>query len=546
MERRRRDLAHLVGYARLENAANDLRFPGDRQLAHTFNLTLYLFALEMAGDIPEAVRELRQLDLHDTDYAAMCRLFCSVSRIHQEIERYLEGLQPPKQTTERAMAEISTINMQMREWRENLSAISQQARRLNVPAHHGKHNPFKLEIQVVHTQLERFRDTFATIAATFELLSSTFCEQLYHPALAGLEDGELLKVKEALDNMNFRLEFLYDSAQSDKACTQQKIDVCDHLFKKAAEERAARQQQKSAASSTTSRTQPYPAEEAHQTTTTPAEHYEQPVEALRAELREALPASKPGGRHRPSTLNAATRDASRIATPDLAARAQLGDDDSPTATQAPSTPYDGPSTGSLSAPLTPSNFMASFSVVEEQIHRRGQHNRAATIEPSNYVATEAVAGPSQLGPVVRTRRHGQSRPRIFTGSFNALEHAVQRLRISDDDGSTTREVTERTGRTGPVVRDFATPSGSGTPMTSIPPSPVTLLHRHDTSVIRETEIVHRDSDRRPRPEPRRLDRTRTATLEDTTSFSDWLNRPSRDNSSRPRSSSSRRRRERTL
>ncbi|KAM3418243.1 hypothetical protein BST61_g4244 [Cercospora zeina] len=546
MERRRRDLAHLVGYARLENAANDLRFPGDRQFAHTHNLTLYLLALEMAGDIPEAVRELRQLHLHETDYAAMCRLFCSVSRIHQEIERYLEGLQPPKQTTERAMVEINTINAQMREYRESLSAIGQQARGLNVPAHHGKHNPFKLEIQVVHTQLERFRDTFTTLAATFELLSSTFCEHLYHPALASLEGGELLNMREALDNINFRLELLYDTAQNDKACTQQKIDVCDHLFKKAAEERAARQQQKCAASSATPRTQPYPAEDAHQTPSIPAEHDEPPVEALRAELRAALPAPKPDGRHRPSALKSATRDTSRIPTPNLAARAQPGDDGSLTATQAPSTQYGGPSNGTLSAPLTPATVMSSFSAVEEQVHRRGQHNRAATIEPSNYIATETIAGPSQLGSVVRTRRHGQSRPRIFTGSFNALEHGVQHLRIADEDSSTTGEVTERTGRSGPVVRDFATPSGAGTPIASIPPSPVTLLHRHDASVARETEILDRASDRRPRPEPRQLDRTRTETMGNTTSFGDWLNQPSRNNSSRPRSSSSRRRRERTL
>ncbi|PPJ53908.1 hypothetical protein CBER1_04628 [Cercospora berteroae] len=544
MEQRRRELAHLVAWARLELAANDI-FPGERHFAHISNLAAYLLALEMAGDLPDAVRQLRELRLHEADNATMCRLFCSFSRVHEETVRYLEGLQSPQQTIERAMPEIQTINMQMRTYREKLRDIGQQARELNVPAHHGQHNPFKLEIQVVHTQLDRFRDTFTTLAATFELLSMTFCEQLYHPALASLEDGELLTIKDALDSINIRMESLYDTAQNDKACTQQKIDVCDHLFKKAADERAARQQQKSAASSTT-------AQRPETTLKTPAnsaEHEAQRVEALRTELEDTLPAPKTGDRRRPPALKAATRDASRIPTPDLATRAQQDDGEIPAATQAPSTHYVAPSnySGTLSAPLPPANAMMSFSAVEEQVHRRGQHNRAATIEPSNYIAEERVAGPPQLGSV-RTRRSGQSRPRIFTGSFNALENGMQQLRLVGNDRSTTHEATERTGRPGPiVVRDFATPSGSGTPVTSIPPSPVTLWHRHDARLGREHENQDRIVDRRPRPEPRQLDRTRTETLENAgTSFTEWLEQPGRNNNDRPRSSSSRRRRERTL
>ncbi|GIZ40998.1 hypothetical protein CKM354_000431600 [Cercospora kikuchii] len=545
MEQRRRELAHLVGWARLELAANDV-LQGERQFAHISNLAAYLLALEMAGDIPEAVRQLRELRLHEADNANMCRLFCSISRVHEETERYLEGLQSPQQTTERTMPEIQSINMQMRTYRENLREHGQQARELNVPAHRGQHNPFKLEIQVVHTQLERFRDIFTTLAATFELLSMTFCEQLYHPALASLEDGELLTVKGALDSINMRMESLYDTAQNDKACTQQKIDVCDHLFKKAADERAARQQQKSAASSTTAQT----AETTHKTLPNPAGHEAQRVEALRNELEETLPAPKTGDRRRPQALKPATRDASRIPTPDLATRAQQDDEEFPAATQASSTQYGAPSnySGTLSAPLPPANAMMSFSAVEEQVHRRGQHNRAATIEPSNYIAEEGIAGPPQLGSVVRTRRSGQSRPRIFTGSFNALENGMQQLRLVGNYGSTTREMTERTGRPGPiVVRDFATPSGSGTPVTSIPPSPVTLSHRHDARLGREHENQDRVVDRRPRPEPRQVDRTRTETLGNTgTGFTDWLEQPGRNNNDRPRSSSSRRRRERTL
>lgn len=322
--------------------------------------------------------------------------------------------------------------------------------------------------------------------------------------------------------------------------------MCDHLFKKAADERAARQQQKSAASSTTAQT----AETTHKTPQNSAEHEAQRVEALRTELKETLPAPKTADRRRPPALKPATRDASRIPTPDLATRAQQDDEEFPAASQAPSTQYGAPSSysGILSAPLPPANAMMSFSAVEEQVHRRGQHNRAATIEPSNYIAEEGIAGPPQLGSVVRTRRSGQSRPRIFTGSFNALENGMQQLRLVENYGTTTREATERTGRHGPiVVRDFATPSGSGTPVTSIPPSPVTLSHRHDARLGREHENQNCVVDRRPRPEPRQLDRTRTETLGNTgTSFTEWLEQPGRNNNDRPRSSSSRRRRERTL
>ncbi|GAB7360511.1 hypothetical protein MBLNU230_g8461t1 [Neophaeotheca triangularis] len=176
---------------------------------------------------------------------------------------------------------------------------------------------------------------------------------------------------------------------------------------------------------------------------------------------------------------------------------------------------------------------------EEQATTPRRHHRRATAPEYPVVSLWSLTRPLDNAPAestfqprtsVRARRpNAPSVPRIFTGSFPALESQIVRQGL--DGFQTPHARSDPSSTTAIRVRDFAPSSAT----TSALLSPATLLQRREAMMSRdaefETRVIHGESVASRRPSGSTT-RARAATVEERSGGLDaWLASPSRNDAS---------------
>ncbi|KAI5369874.1 hypothetical protein Slin15195_G007520 [Septoria linicola] len=411
----------------------------------------------MANHSPLAAKRLGSLKLAANDYEGVCKLFCDISRVSEEVTRYRRGLQTSRCTIGYAKTALQRIDRYLKACRERMTDLNDGSYGIDFLSRCTHSEPAQTDTGEVYDKLLSDKETFDQIASTFELSLEAFDEELYHPFLSQSHSGgELCVLGHALDSINMSLQRNYDEAHTYKEFAEGKIRSCAARlpYDPSSVQYVQRQSQPVDIALVAGSLR----KNIIQTEISDclAQEEDQPVAVLRSELERTL-----GNRTMSSQSMAST--AAELATQDADHKKQPATRRNANTVSTASLHVNG----AMSAPLHVGSAAASFSVVEEQVHRRGHHNRAATLESAaHYITTDS--GTPQLGSVIRT--HGRSMPRVFTGSFNELEAVTQHL----IDGESV------------IVRDFASPTSTtpGTPV-SIPPSPATLHNRREAYLARE-------------------------------------------------------------